>query len=225
VRAAEVSPFDSHVQSSGSDEDPLIAALDLAGLRSTTSGFVRLVRAAPSADDSTWAREAGHVLIHWPATTASASLPKRGRVDTVGAVAAGSALVGRFPRFWSLDATGGRPVARWIDGEPAAVERITGGGCVREVAVALDPASDLTLRPAFRAFVERLVLPCGGTRAPVPVARAVRDSLAGAGPLVSASALRDPHERASAWTSWLFGAAALLLIIELGMRRQRSIAV
>ena len=225
VRSAATSVIDSRVESSASEQDPVMAGLALAGLRGRVGATIRLLRDAPSTSDTVWTREAGHVLIHWPTSAASASWPTRARIDTVGAVTAtSSTVVGRFPRVWSIEAIDGRTIARWIDGEPAAVERTTGAGCVREVAISIDPASDLTLRPAFRPFLQRLLMPCGGAQDVVPLGRAALDSLAGAGPLVPASVIRDPHERASPWTAWLLGAGAVLLIIELSMRRQRSVA-
>jgi hypothetical protein len=225
VRSAATSAFDSRVESSTPEQDPVVAVVALAGLRGRAGASIRLLRDVPSVSDSAWAREAGHVLIHWPTSAASASWPTRTRIDTVGAVtAAGSTVVGRFPRVWSIGAIGGRPIARWIDGEPAAVERTTGAGCAREVAISIDLASDLTLRPAFRPFLQSLLMPCGGAPELVPLSRATLDSLAGAGPLVPASVVRDPHERSSPWTTWLLGAGAVLLIIELSMRRQRSAA-
>jgi len=222
VRAAAPSPFDSGVEASVSSEDPVAAALALAGLR-VAANAIRLARSTPSAKDTAWAGDSGHVLVHWPATAASASWPSRARPDTVGAVTAGSTIVGRFSRVWSAQSLAGRPIARWIDGEPAAVERATGAGCVRDVAILIDPAGDLALRPAFRGLLQSLLTPCGGPQVFAPIPRGTLDSLAGTGPLVPASAVRDPHEHSSPWTAWLLGAGALLLIVELGARRQRSV--
>jgi uncharacterized membrane protein len=50
------------------------------------------------------------------------------------------------------------------------------------------------------------------------------DSLAGTGPLAAAMTLRDRHEVASPWTTWLLIAGAMLLIVELAVRRQRTTA-
>ena len=223
VRSAPPRVIDSRVEASGPNEDPVIAALALAGLRSVANASIRLVRNTPSGNDSVWARDSGHVLIHWPAMLASTSWPSRARPDTVGAVTASSTVVGRFPRVWSSESLIGRPIARWIDGEPAGVERTTGAGCVRDVAIPIDPAGDLTLRPAFRWFLQSLLMPCGGAREFAPLARVTLDSLAGTGSLVPTSAVRDPHERTSPWTAWMLGVGALLLIIELGARRQRRV--
>jgi hypothetical protein len=212
----------TRVESAAPADDPVIAAIALAGLRGVTAS-IRLVRGRATANDSAWVRAGDRVLVHWPATEADAAWPRRARVDTVGAATSGSTLVARLPRVWSLATAGGRPIARWIDGELAAVERTLGDGCTRDVAVLLDPASDLALRPAFRSFLDGLLEPCGGARSFVPLPRDLLDSLRGSGPLVPSSLLRDRHDTTSPWTAWLLGAGALLLIIELGVRRQRTV--
>jgi hypothetical protein len=113
----------------------------------------------------------------------------------------------------------GQAVARWSDGEPAAVEHATGAGCVRDVGVLVDQASDLTLRPAFRRFARALLAPCGGPRDFTALDAGVRTSLARTGSLAASIALRDRAAEVSRWSPWLFGLAALLLISELAMRR------
>jgi hypothetical protein len=188
------------------------------------SGSVRFIRGEPSALDSAWSRGAGHVLIHWPANASVARWSRRSSVDTVGAVSTSATVVARFARVWSPAAIAGRPIARWIDGEPAATEQAMGEGCMREVAIVIDPAGDLTLRPAFRSFIQSLLMPCGGERAAARLAPAMLDSLAGTGPLAAAMTLRDRHEVASPWTTWLLIAGAMLLIVELAVRRQRTTA-
>src|SRR6185503_6078213 len=96
------------------------------------------------AEDSTWARGSGHVLLHWPASDSRADWTHRPSIDASGAVTAnGATVVARFPRLWSLQ---GSTVASWADGEPAAVEHATGEGCIRDIAVLVDDASDVTLR-------------------------------------------------------------------------------
>ena len=224
VRVARATPstVPIRVESLVPADDPIVAAIALAGLQGAP-GSIRLVRGQPSSNDSLWARSADRVLLHWPATSSDASWPARDRVDTVGAVTSTAALVARLPRVWNVDPSGGQPVARWIDGEPAAAERPVGDGCLRDVAILLDPASDLTLRPAFRSFLQGLLGPCGGGRSSTPLPTEVLDSLRGAGPLVPSSVLRDPHETTSPWTAWLLGVGALLLIVELAARRHQAV--
>jgi Aerotolerance regulator N-terminal len=204
------------VEMRANSNDAVHSGLALMGVVGA-SGSVRLVRGALTAADSAWARETGHVLVHWPASDADASWVPRASIDAIGAVTSGSAtLVARFPRLWILDGT---PVARWADGEPAAVERSMGAGCIRDVGVLLDQASDLTLREPFRRFAASMLAPCGGTRSSRPIDSSVRATLAGNGSLAPSSTLRDRATESSRWTPWLLALAALLLIAELAVRR------
>jgi hypothetical protein len=113
----------------------------------------------------------------------------------------------------------GTAVARWSDGEPAAVDRETGGGCIRDVAILIDEFSDLTLQTPFRRVAASLLAPCGGERRMQPIATASIASIAGRGPLAAATAMRDRSADASRWTPWLLAVAAALLIAELAIRR------
>jgi hypothetical protein len=184
------------------------------------AGSVRLVRGRVGASDSVWAQSRGHVLLHWPTSDSSVTWPRRATIDAVGGVASGDAtLIARFPRLWVLT---GQAVARWADGEPAAVEHATGEGCIRDVGVLIDDASDLALRAPFRAFARSLLAPCGGARDPSAVSPALHASLAGTGPLPVANDLRDRSTEVSRWSPWLFGLAALLLIAELAIRRAQG---
>jgi hypothetical protein len=223
VRAAEPGAFDGRVETSAPADDPIVAALALNALRAST-GSIRVLRTEPTATDSGWSKEAGHVLIHWPVTPADARWTRRASVDSVGGVVGSSTLVAWLPRIWALNETNARRVARWIDGEPAAVERDLGSGCIRDVAILLDPASDLTLRPAFRRFIQSLLVPCGGRLDAALLTGDALIGLAGTGPLAAVARVRDRREITSPWTTWLLLAGSLLLILELGLRRQRSVA-
>jgi hypothetical protein len=204
------------VEMRANPNDAVHAGLALMGVVGAPES-VRLVRGALTAADSSWARETGQVLVHWPASAADAQWAPRASIDAIGAVASGSAtLVARFPRLWILD---GRPLARWADGEPAAVERAVGAGCIRDVGVLLDQASDLTLRDPFRRFVASLLVPCGGTRSSRPIDSTLRATLAGNGSLASSSTFRDRAAESSRWTPWLLALGSLLLIVELAVRR------
>jgi hypothetical protein len=216
LRAAVADDSTARIESSESVDDPVIAGLSLAA-SSTATRVVRVVRGQMTAADSAWARDTGHVLLHWPAADTSATWPRHPTIDAIGGVASATGtLVGRFPRAWSLT---GRAVARWADGEPAAVETPIGAGCVRDVAVLVDPASDVTLREPFRRFAAALLEPCGGARS----ARRIDDSslarLAGAGPLAAAKDLRATEAGTSPATPWLLVLGALLLLVELAARR------
>jgi hypothetical protein len=217
VRTARSSASPARAQVPGQMDDAVVAGLALGGLTSA-AGSVRVLRRDLSADDSAWAREPGHVLVHWPATpAAAASWPSRPRIDAIGGVVSASGtLAGRFPRLWMLD---GVAIARWADGEPAAVERATGGGCTRDVGVLIDEASDLTLHRPFADFARALLAPCGGVVDLAPVDGAMLAKLVGGTSLMPATLVRDRLTESSPWTPRLLALAAVLLIAELAMRR------
>ena len=118
--------------------------------------------------------------------------------------------------MWTLT---GSTVARWADGEPAAVEHRVGNGCIRDVGVLLDDASDVTLRTPFRAFARALVAPCGGVRDTRPPDDATLHALAGRGGLAPAEAFRAGIMTSSRWTPWLLLVSAMLLIAEWAVRK------
>jgi hypothetical protein len=221
VRVRGAAPADTSpvVESMADENDVVLGGLSLvAPVRH--GGWLRLVRGRVSAADSAWAHDNGHVLVHWPSADSGAHWPKRATIDAIGAVASATGVVvARFPRLWALD---GPAIARWADGEVAATERPLGNGCVRDVGILFDPSSDVTLRAPFRAFVRAMLAPCGGERAIVPVDASAMATLSGSGPLAAADALHDRDGESSAWTPWLLGAAALLLILELALRRMRA---
>ena len=211
------------------DADGIIAGLRLAALR-PRGGTVRVRRSAPDARDSLWARERGHVLVHWPALDASpVGWRARESVDTVGAVAmvgGARAVVAPVVRRWRLS---GAVVARFADGEPAIVDHSVGEGCVRDVAIGIDPVSDLPLRPEFRTIAAAIARPCGGvpTSEATPVSSSMLAVLAGDGPLATAAALRSggagsrPAESRSAFQAPLLALALILLGAEWWARRER----
>lgn len=216
VRGAASIDSAARIESSTDANDPVIAGLSLASVPAAPR-LVRIARDKLTAADSAWARDSEHVLVHWPGADSAADWPRRASIDAIGGVtSATGTLVGRFPRAWTL---GGRAIARWADGEIAATETATGGGCMRDVSVLVDPASDITLRAPFRRFAAALLAPCGGARS----ARRADDStlarLAGTGRLAAANALRANVGSATAWTPWLLIAGALLLLVELAVRR------
>jgi hypothetical protein len=204
------------VAAGASVDDPVVAGIALAGALSQNAN-VRLLRSHVTAGDSAWARDSGHVVLHWPSGDEEARWPKRATIDAIGAVASsGGVLVARFPRLWVIE---GRAIAHWADGEPAAVERPLGKGCIRDVAVVFDPSSDVTLRAPFREFVRPLLEPCGGARGSSPLDSSAVAALAGTGTLASSGVLRDRASETSRWTAPLLFAVAALLLLELALRR------
>jgi hypothetical protein len=202
-------------------DDPVIAGLSLLPRRDLAVP-VRIVRARLSRSDSAWGQQPGHVLVHWPAADSAAEWPKRAAVDAIGGVASASgAFVARLPRLWAVS---GRAIARWADGEPAVVERAFGVGCIRDVAVIVDPASDVTLHTPFQNFSRALLGPCGGTRAFASADSATLSTLAGTGPLAAARSLKSAAGESSRSTPWLLALGALLLLAELAFRRPPKVA-
>jgi len=195
-------------------DDALAVAAGFLG--STPAGQpTRLVRSAPTAADSAWVRDAGGLLLVWPDSTPAgwqATTP-----DTVGAVVAGRAtLVAPFVRT-ALAPDGAVARAWWVDGAPAAVERPLGAGCVRTVGVPLAAAGDLPLRASFHALLRALLAPCGGARDLAPLPDSALGWLRGTG-AATVAVTRDPATR-SPFVPWLLGAALLLLVVELVVRR------
>jgi len=219
LRAPTTNARAPRVESNAAQNDIVLAGLSLAGVL-RPSGDVRVVRGHATAADSAWARDSGNVLVHWPVSDSAAEWRPRATIDAIGGVTSSSGtLIGRFPRAWTLN---GRALARWVDGEPAAVEHSIGRGCIRDVGIVFDPASDITLRAPFRQFVARLLEPCGGIRRTERADSAVIAALAGGSELprfAPATALRDRTTESSSRTPWLLGLGALLLIIELVARR------
>ncbi|MEP6495707.1 MAG: BatA domain-containing protein [bacterium] len=224
VRASSASPPPARVEVSAATNDAVDAGLSLLGVKGQDAS-IRVVRGRMTAADTAWVRDGQRVLVHWPAGPTDAEWMPRGEIDAIGAVTAdGATLVARFPRAWVLQ---GNTIARWADGEPAAVEHAVGSGCIRDVGILIDQASDVTLRAPFRHFVQGLLAPCGGARNVAPMNPAAVQRLSGKDGLAPASALRDSSSVASRWTPWLLALGAALLVAELALRRSnpaRSIA-
>ena len=203
-------------------DDPVMVAAALLQ-DSAVRADVRIVRGGLSTADSAWAREAGHVLVHWP-TSAPSGWPRPESPDSVGAVVAGSAvLVADFARAVAPPAGDGRVVARWLDGAPAATETAVGEGCLRDVAVSFPARGDLALREGARHFVRALIAPCGGARDLAPIGESRLAVLRGGERLDAVRAPAPPERAESRATPWLLAAAALLLLVELLLRRGRVV--
>jgi hypothetical protein len=206
---------------SGASGDPLVTAA-LASGAVTGDSMVRVVRGVPSAADSAWAAAAPRTLVRWPAGEAPRGWTERTPPDTVAAVVAGeAALVFPLERRWRLDSTVAitRIAARWVDGEPAAIERSVGEGCIRDVAVPVPGQGDLVLRPAFARFLRALAAPCEGIAGGAALDDARVRELAGEGTLAARGDIRAPDVTATPLVPWLVGAALLLALLELLVRR------
>ena len=172
---------------------------------------VRLLERAPDAADSAFAR-AGGVVVRWN--------PIGARPLVASAVAMGDDVIVASLGRESLSSAG-VVLARWGDGSPAAVERASGGGCLREIAIGVPIAGDLPLSPAFQRVVNGLTAACVGARsvAGAPVDSARLATLVGASHAASGAALARGTERSAPAVPWLLGLALACALGELLVRR------
>ncbi|AHG88060.1 hypothetical protein J421_0523 [Gemmatirosa kalamazoonensis] len=183
-----------------------------------------VVRDGATAADSAWARANAGALVDWPADGVPNGWRPRARVDTAGAVVAGTAaFVAPIARraAWPGSDAAARVIARWADGEPAAVERALGDGCVRGVAVPVPQVGDAALRPPFRALLAALTAPCAHRATGAPLGDATVRALAGSGRLLATDALGRAPTPPDPLAQWLLAAAIALLVIELPLRLAR----
>lgn len=202
--------------------DPIQTAVQFAR-RSVSSNAV-IIR-----DGSDPVQPVNRPNVSWPVTTRPPGVIARAKSDTIGGVIAGNALVvAAFPRRWSYPSDsirGGEVIARWIDGEPAAIEWQSGAGCVRSAAIPIAPAGDLVLRDDFARFVGALSSACvakAATRSADPV---TVDRLTGQGGLASRDAFKPRGDVRSTIAPWLLALALAASIAELFVRQRRNAVV
>ena len=205
---------------SAAADDPLSITVALAKTTARASGHID--RGNASSPPSGLA--SGGSLIGWPASTRPRFAVPRAERDTVGGVMAGDAVVvSTFERQWSFppdSLRGADVIARWVDGEPAAVEKSEGNGCVRSVAVRVTPVGDFVIRHDFVRFVASLARPCVRITSLIPADPTVVAKLEGRGGLASRSAFQPLTDAHSDLAPWLFGLAIAAAIAELFVRRR-----
>jgi hypothetical protein len=192
-------------------EDPLGPAL--ASQPSSRGQSTRLVRGTFSVSDSAFARSGGTV-VRWDTTAGT-------RPSANGLLANGEVIVASLAR--SPLSLGGKAIAHWGDGEPAAVEKALGIGCMRQVGVALPAGGDLPLHPPFQRIVRSLLAPCGATIERAADSASVAKLI---GATRSSAAAKDLRAESDAWSSlarWLLALALALGIAELLIRRNAVI--
>jgi hypothetical protein len=172
---------------------------------------------------------AGEAIVHWPASARpKGAVPRSARDSTGGVVAGDNLVVGLFERRWVYPADsirGAEVIARWIDGEPAAIEWAGTSGCERSVAVPVTPVGDLVIRSDFIAFAGALTAPCISQRPFISATTAQRASLPGTGRLAPRELFR-PRGDAHSWIApWLLSLALILAVAELFLRRRRLQAI
>jgi hypothetical protein len=166
----------------------------------------------------------GGALIAWPASSRPLFAIQRAVRDTVGGVMAGDAVVvSAFERQWSYppdSLRGAEVIARWVDGEPAAIEMPDGGGCVRSVAIPVSIAGDLVIRKDFVRFISSLGGPCSAVTSLVPADPDVIARLEGIGGLAPRAAFQPLSDAHSDLAPWLLALAIAAAVTELFMRRR-----
>jgi hypothetical protein len=196
-------------------QDEVDAATD--SIRGLWPGAVRLVRVASRVDS-------GRPLsptVDWPADGHAAGATARSVADTVNAVVAGGdVVVAPFERRWRVDTSGARVIARWVDGEPAAVERARGVGCARTVAIPVASVGDLVLRPEWQRFAHAIRGACGRA-GDHPGVLAQWDAATTRPTRVASRVVVSAAETTNRLTTWLLGGVIVALLAEILARRGR----
>jgi hypothetical protein len=183
--------------------------------RSGGAMLTRLVRGAPSATDSAFARTGGTV-VRWDSTAAVRPTPE-------GLAVGDDVIVAALAR--RAVSSSGRVVARWADGSAAASETTLGNGCVRDVGIAVPPAGDLALHPPFQRIARALLTPCGVAAAERAADTATVAWLAGKTTNAArADVLRSEENRSSPLARWLLALALALALAEMFVRAKPALA-
>jgi hypothetical protein len=138
-------------------------------------------------------------------------------------MAGDAVVVSTFERQWSFppdSLRGAEVIARWVDGEPAAVEKPDGDGCVRSVAIPVTPVGDFVIRHDFVRFVASLSSPCVRITSSIPADPADVAKLEEKGDLAPRSAFQPLDDAHSDLAPWLFALAIAAAIAELVIRRR-----
>ncbi len=203
--------------------NPLQVSVSLA--RPLSKAGALIVRGDASATDLQMVSAEGRVLVEWLAGGRPRGTLSRSKADTIGGVIVDTALViAPFERKWKFASDSLRDahvIARWVDGEPAAVEWTSGKGCIRSVAVPVVGAGDLVIRDDFVRFVAALTGECSG-RALEPMTPAAMASLTGTGGMAPRDAFRPRTDVRSSLAPWLLALAIAAAIAELIVRRRSS---
>jgi hypothetical protein len=209
-------------------DDPLDVVVSLAS-KQPPRATARIVRSTTlTAEDTTWASAEGHVLVSWPIDGRPSFAAPRERVDQSGGILGHDAhVIAAFDRRWTFptdSVRAARVVARWVDGEPAVIEKRVGQGCVRSVGVPVAAVGDLVLRPEFIALVHEIASPCGEPRSTKPLASASTASLSRRGRQAPSDTFATRGDTATPLAPWLLVIALGAAVAELFARRLSPIA-
>ena len=202
----------------GVNDDPLAVAVS----RVTAGARVTIIRNGSIPADS-------GIVVSWPATARPIGGIARPVADTVGGVTTGESLVvSAFERRWAFSADSIRDaevIARWIDGEPAAVEWARSSGCTRSVLVPVSSAGDLVIRDDFTRFLTALTGPCVSQTPFIAAGAPTLAMLQGSGGLASRDAFQARGDAHSWLAPWLLGIALALAVAEIFARRRKAQAI
>ena len=190
-------------------------------VRALFPGHLRGVRVA-AASDSSLSQSGLKTVVHWADSGAATGWTARPKADTAGAVRAEDAvMVFPFVRKWSLAANdaGARVSARWVDGEPAAVERVSGGECVRSIAIVAPTGGDVVLRPDYARLMSTLRGPCGATHNLMPMSPEALTAFQGPDKLAAVNGIKPRVTKVTPIVPWLLAGALLFALLELLVRR------
>jgi len=203
-------------------EEELDAATTSA--RKLWPGGARIVRAGAS---NVIADSIVKPTLSWPATGRPLGAVARAKMDTVGAVLAGDALlVASFERKWMYppdSIRGAEVIARWVDGEPAGIERATDGNCTRSAVVPITPVGDLMIRNDYRQFADAISSTCSSHAATIPASADKVELLKGDGGLAPREAFKPRGDIHSSLAPWLIALAIIAAIAELFVRGRRNV--
>ena len=232
--AVETAASPSSLTISAAADDPLAVTVGLARTTASVSGRIDRGSSQVETSGATGARDVSPSsvrgvstdgpLIGWPASTRPRFAASRAVRDTVGGVMAGGAVVvSTFERQWLFppdSLRGAEVIARWVDGEPAAVEKPDGAGCVRSVAIPVSPIGDFVIRHDFVRLVASLSRPCARITSLIPADPADMAKLEGKGGLAPRAAFQPLTDAHSDLAPWLFALAIAAAIVELLVRRR-----
>jgi hypothetical protein len=205
-------------------EDALLVSASLAN-KERGLGGARFVRnSGLTADDSSFITSTGRPVVIWPSSERPPYAVPRAKPDVSGGVIADQArVVAVFNRRWifpSDSLRSARVIARWVDGEPAAIETRIANGCIRSVAIPVMSAGDLVIRPEFVALVNAIAAPCGGIASANSLGEKAVASLTGSGPLAAGRDFPPQQDIPSPLAPWLLGIALAAAVGEMFVRRQ-----
>lgn len=215
ARVDSSSPRGSGIDLRSSPEDALAVTAAIAG-KSNEQNAAKIFRTAAFTPDD------NQPVVVWPASERPPFAVSAARDVSGGITTATTQVVAPFTRQWKFPADSirsARVIARWVDGEPAAIEKQTGQSCIKSVAIPVIAIGDLVIRPEFVRLVSSITSPCGGGVSSTPRPSAALTSLARTGPLASSKSFSAREDVESPLAAWLLGIALLAALSELYVRR------